>query len=450
MNLIRDLLSIRTDNKTFLVFSVSRREEINYSQVATLDEEGKNYFMPVKCSKKSGADKLSYDLHGFVPLSDYIQREMDQERYFSIISDISQIVRFCNKSNLSLDNLILEPKYMYYNTVQKKTYMLFIPVKNRQYVCDSFALCLQKLHKNAKSVVITDGNYMNLYVNALNSMIVTDKREGKNSSSPQMLARFFNDNGVCGEGHDEIEFAQDDDSPEEEIAQAEKVTEKAEETENDSLMNEMSGDEVYLTNCLGNRYDIDRLPFHIGRSKNRDMVIDQPTVSGDHAVITLENGHYFIKDLSTNGTYLNKQSNRITYAEIQDGDKIYFDRFCYNFCLCKQEEAEDGNSSRTVMVSRKRKESKTTLGKKPIAYIKKLSDNSTIDILEYPFTDPQLEGIKIYSEPVGSRAGLFIENVSCPSVEFETMNVPKGYRVEIFSGCSLVIEKVQYVFTVEN
>ena len=102
------------------------------------------------------------------------------------------------------------------------------------------------------------------------------------------------------------------------------------------------------------------------------------------------------------------------------------------------------------MVARKNRSSKTTLGKKALAYIKTAKGETQIKILEFPFSTPELPGIKMYTEPVGSRVGIFIENVSCPALVFETMDVPKGYRAEVFSGCSLVINNVNYIFTVEN
>ena len=454
MNLIREFLSIKTDNKTFLTFSVRKREQLNFAHVNTVGAEGKGYFMQFKTSKKSGADKLDFDLHGFVPLSEYIGREMEQERYFGIISDISKIVDFCSDVRFYLDNVIFDPKYIYYNSVQKKTYMLYIPTKDTQYICESLSACLRKLHKNAK-VSISDGNYMNKYVKALEQLTNADKKDGRNSSSPEMLSRFFSENGICGSGKDEIEYTQESE-PEETAPKIVETVEKDEIVEDPVIENVIteatsdSGCEVYLTNCLGNRYDIDHLPFYIGRGRNKDMVIDQPTVSSDHAMITEENGKYFIRDLSTNGTYLNDQANRITYSEIHDGDKIYFDRFCYNFCLVQQEETDDDGGSRTVMVARKSRGSKTTLGAKALAYLKQTTGETRMKIMEYPFTAPELPGIKLYTEQVGSRIGIFIENVSCPAVEFETMNVPTGYRAELFSGCSLVIDGEHYVFTVEN
>ena len=61
----------------------------------------------------------------------------------------------------------------------------------------------------------------------------------------------------------------------------------------------------------------------IGRNPSSDVVIDHPTVSGQHAVLTKSPSGYRLKDLgSTNGTQIDGVS--ITDAELNDGDKIRF------------------------------------------------------------------------------------------------------------------------------
>ncbi len=63
----------------------------------------------------------------------------------------------------------------------------------------------------------------------------------------------------------------------------------------------------------------------IGRAPSNDVVIDDPTVSGQHASLTKLPTGYRLKDLgSTNGTQLNGVSISITDAELEDGDKIRF------------------------------------------------------------------------------------------------------------------------------
>ena len=61
----------------------------------------------------------------------------------------------------------------------------------------------------------------------------------------------------------------------------------------------------------------------IGRTPSNDVVIDHPTVSWQHAVLTKSPSGYRLKDLgSTNGTQIDGVS--ITDAELKDGAEIRF------------------------------------------------------------------------------------------------------------------------------
>lgn len=59
----------------------------------------------------------------------------------------------------------------------------------------------------------------------------------------------------------------------------------------------------------------------IGRGRRNDIVIDNPAISGEHAVIVTTDTDAFLEDLnSTNGTQINGQPIRKHY--LQDGDVI--------------------------------------------------------------------------------------------------------------------------------
>jgi pSer/pThr/pTyr-binding forkhead associated (FHA) protein len=68
----------------------------------------------------------------------------------------------------------------------------------------------------------------------------------------------------------------------------------------------------------------------IGRAPSNDVVIDNPTVSAQHASLTKSPNGYRLKDLqSTNGTQINGIS--ITDAELHDGDEIRFGHITGHF-----------------------------------------------------------------------------------------------------------------------
>ncbi len=61
--------------------------------------------------------------------------------------------------------------------------------------------------------------------------------------------------------------------------------------------------------------------FSIGRNPENQLVIDDPTVSGQHAVIESAEEGYRIRDLeSTNGVFVN--GKRLSSSPIKEGDRI--------------------------------------------------------------------------------------------------------------------------------
>jgi pSer/pThr/pTyr-binding forkhead associated (FHA) protein len=59
----------------------------------------------------------------------------------------------------------------------------------------------------------------------------------------------------------------------------------------------------------------------VGRSRDCDLVLDDPNVSRRHAEVRRENGHWVIADLgSTNGLKVN--GRRVGEAALQPGDEI--------------------------------------------------------------------------------------------------------------------------------
>jgi predicted component of type VI protein secretion system len=68
----------------------------------------------------------------------------------------------------------------------------------------------------------------------------------------------------------------------------------------------------------------------IGRQPDNVLRIDNPAVSGYHAKVYSENGHYVLEDAeSFNGTYVN--SHRITKVVLKDGDKAIIGKHTLEF-----------------------------------------------------------------------------------------------------------------------
>ena len=353
--------------------------------------------------------------------------------------------------------------------------MVYLPLKNPYYICDSISRCLINIHKSAKSILISDGKFFNKYEKFLDGFANQDKKN-ENIIFCDSLQRFFNENDRSRASSDEIEYTGDlqektpqaaypaggmavqgirpvipDNIPADSISGTVCI-DTFRERKTVPLPSAAPVSDIYLTNSEGVRTYINKTPFSIGRDPSKDMILEYPTVSGDHAVITEENGHYSLKDVSTNGTFLNSQDNKITYTEISDGDVIYFDEYSFTFSVAKTAPAE---RSRTVMLPRKQQSpengaSNADPGGIAAAYLKKISDNSVIKIMSFPFTDPRTDGTVIYSLDKEGAVSIYIMNISAKYLAFEGASVTEGAAAEIFSGCTLDINDTKYTFIVEN
>src|SRR5246500_4635561 len=68
---------------------------------------------------------------------------------------------------------------------------------------------------------------------------------------------------------------------------------------------------------------MNRTPFSVGRKVDKDLVIPDPRVSRDHALIVAENGDFFVVDQgSKHGTYVNGE--RVQRQKLQRNDRVEF------------------------------------------------------------------------------------------------------------------------------
>ena len=76
----------------------------------------------------------------------------------------------------------------------------------------------------------------------------------------------------------------------------------------------------------GSRYLLDEDEVTVGRDPRADILLDDSTVSRQHAVFRRENGAYTVIDAgSLNGTYVNRQ--RGDKATLKNGDEIMIGKF---------------------------------------------------------------------------------------------------------------------------
>ena len=80
----------------------------------------------------------------------------------------------------------------------------------------------------------------------------------------------------------------------------------------------------------GEKFLIKKDIFSIGRNYESDILLDDITVSRNHALIEKSDKNYILKDLeSLNGTYLN--GNIINTAKLEHGDRIQIGKYIFMF-----------------------------------------------------------------------------------------------------------------------
>ena len=70
---------------------------------------------------------------------------------------------------------------------------------------------------------------------------------------------------------------------------------------------------------------LDAVIIKIGRSPNNDYVVNNMTVSREHAVLEVDDGHIIVKDVgSKSGTYVvvNDKLEKTSYKEVTERDVI--------------------------------------------------------------------------------------------------------------------------------
>lgn len=483
---IRNLFAFKTvysQNKTYVVYSIGKKEEINYTQVQMLEKPSfREFFVPFQCTKTHSVNKISFDISGLTALSEYLKTDLTQEKYFEIISGIQRIASFCQKSYLSTDNLVCSLRYMYYHNVQKKVLMAYVPVKNPHYVCDGLGQCLMRIHKKARNVIITDGNYMQKYEAFLQRYALTSgkrkKKRNQQPFSPNALLHFFNENHMNtgyadpddlienislnqpGSGQEAQNFSimgQMEQDPAAQAAPAEasvplnaavpSEAEAQKKTVSETVIRKRT--RASLTDSRGNIFHITGPVFRIGRNYDNDLVVNEATVSGFHAEILCDDEGYTIRDLSTNGTFINDNFHEAKNTRLKDGDLILLDEFAYRFRIEVKAEEPGQNESAgriapTYTVSQKRH------AEKPLAYLKRVSDGSEISISRFPFQCGELPGLVLSSERSWNRQEIYAENSGCESLFFQSVSIASGAKMKIFSGCALVVNGERFRFQIEN
>ncbi len=93
---------------------------------------------------------------------------------------------------------------------------------------------------------------------------------------------------------------------------------------------------------------LEKASFTIGRKSDNDLVLSDPSVSRDHAIIEQENGAFILVDRgSRHGTCVN--GNAIQRQQLKTSDRIEFGAGKNSFAIFRQEDTAGANSARQFL-----------------------------------------------------------------------------------------------------
>lgn len=98
--------------------------------------------------------------------------------------------------------------------------------------------------------------------------------------------------------------------------------------------------QIYPTGAgMGSRHTLEEKTMSVGRDKDCDISIDDPSISRRHAEIRPGmSGHYVIDQKSTNGTFINDKPASL--HQLRDGDYVRFSNWIFRYLTGNNVEAE--------------------------------------------------------------------------------------------------------------
>lgn len=428
----------------FLQAGLKKKDQIKEEYLKLVNENSEKGLLSMKWEKNAARNVLKYNVTNMTALSEYVKQTMTQDKYFGIISQLQKIMEYCVSMGLPVDNLLLnDPKNVFYNVERQKLYVAYLPLVDNGYKCSNVAKFLMKVNKNA-SITVTNGSVMQKYSYFLEEY----GNNPKNKSgfiSPTQLYKMLH----------EVLMVPDIKEEEQPMPAAEKASSAADDDSDHTILvsrKRVSECPAFLKDENNREIPIDHFPFTIGRRAGNDLALtDKGTVSKVHAVISLENGTFYVEDKdSANGTFLNSYSEngeRIIKEKLTSGDVIYICDIPFVFSV-------NDTDSATVIIGDKGAEAKKApqqkANMKKLAYIINSSSKERIPVFVYPFTCAELSGMIVGRDNTKNRHSIFIENISCQSLSVEGDEVAVGDRISVFSGCNFLYHGIGYTFFEES
>lgn len=242
-----------------------------------------------------------------ISLKEKINSQLTEDEFFNIIEQIVHILKLIESDHFSIENILLDINYTFYNTNTKEIFFIYLPIKNNQYQLRKY------LEEIIYSVSIKpESKYFSDFYFFLKSMNVINLDKIEKfifGYKQQSTSENFNKNvGLLDEQTVAVSRFEMNLDNEKTILLEDKNIRRP-------SLKRLSTNEII---------NINKNVFRLGKDeKSVDFVIkNNPTISRSHVdIITKDNG-YYVSDLrSKNKTYINNQVLPVEYeVQIHNGD----------------------------------------------------------------------------------------------------------------------------------
>lgn len=441
--------------KTVMNFALRKKDIINAGNYELISKNENNLFLKTILVTHNQKQTISFDISGLVPFSELLCEEISQEKYFNILSDISNTIGFCKRNGISSDSIFCDPDKIFISKSSGNVLLAVLPL-NKGSIISSCARSLSTADKMAR-LAVSDISKLRKYQKFLEEQIILKKKNKSLSFEEQKMNIIFN-NSINSQICDNSDTVPETYTPTELNSTPLLKTIKSV-TKSNCLPS------AFVTDSKGQKYYIDHIPFNFGRndkSENIDVSLsDIPEISGFHASILFADGKYYIKDhRSTNGTYLIHEADKdsslssqkqIDNAELSNGDTFYLYHTPFRFsmdddsshtCLIDQNNYDD---SKTMCIDN----AQTSSISNYLSYITNENENVEAYLSSFPYSDDIFPGIVIERTFENNRIRYRISNKLADDLFVAGSKVCQGSSVSIFSGCSFSLNNTNYTFYIK-
>lgn len=350
----------QSESQTLVKVEIQKNDELVVRELNNLMQSPMRGLFSVKL-KKGGLffkNVLEYASPRSIPIVQYLKTPLTQKTFYNIMAQIVALVNGLQQKNMSLNNLVLDMRYIFVNPNTKELNFLYIPVLSEQiftdvlgfirrllqsacpdanestkYYSDFSSFCGQQEHFSVEAfknyLIRQDKGAAALLKNLMvgQSGFMTNKRyeyenhyESKGTGFRTSTQRGYSaEKGTMLLDENDI-FADYSDDEATSLLNEENTT-LLEDDEQTTLLDESiewnSAQQFqqrrypYLIRVsVGERIDIDKPVFRLGKERQYVdyFVTNNNAVSRSHANIVTRSNRYFVVDLNTtNYTYINGQ-----------------------------------------------------------------------------------------------------------------------------------------------